>query len=91
MQAESLMTKPVITTHANATIAEAVMLSSKVSCLPVTTSDGTFVGIVSKSDFLRREELGTQRVRPRWLELDLGPGTTANDYVCARMDGSSIR
>ncbi|QKC84786.1 CBS domain-containing protein [Mesorhizobium sp. NZP2077] len=83
MQAEAIMTKPVITTHANATIAEAVelMLSNKVSCLPVTDSDGALVGIVSKSDFLRREELGTRRVRPRWLEFDLGPGTTANDYV----------
>ena len=83
MQAEAIMTKPVITTNANATIAEAVelMLSNKVSCLPVTDSDGALVGIVSKSDFLRREELGTQRVRPRWLEFDLGPGTTAHDYV----------
>ncbi|MER8922996.1 CBS domain-containing protein [Mesorhizobium sp. M0802] len=90
MQAESIMTKPVITTHANATIAEAVelMLSNKVSCLPVANSDGTLIGIVSKSDFLRREELGTQRVRPRWLELDLGPGTTANDY--ARSNGRII-
>jgi len=83
MQAEAIMTKPVITTNANATIAEAVelMLSNKVSCLPVTDSDGALVGIVSKSDFLRREELGTQRVRPRWLEFDLGPGRTAYDYV----------
>ncbi|RUW61122.1 CBS domain-containing protein [Mesorhizobium sp. M7A.F.Ca.US.008.03.1.1] len=83
MQAEAIMTKPVITTDANATIAEAaeLMLSNKVSCLPVTDRDGALVGIVSKSDFLRRQELGTQRVRPRWLEFDLGPGTIADDYV----------
>ncbi|WP_348630211.1 CBS domain-containing protein [Mesorhizobium sp. M7A.F.Ca.US.002.01.1.1] len=81
MQAEAIMTKPVITTDANATIAEAVelMLSNKISCLPVTGSDGALVGIVSKSDFLRREELGTERARPRWLEFDLGPGTIADD------------
>ena len=90
MHAEAIMTKPVITTHANATIAEAVelMLSNKISCLPVTGSDGALLGIVSKSDFLRREELGTQRVRPRWLEFDLGPGTTADDY--ARSNGRII-
>lgn len=84
------MTKPVITTHANATIAEAVelMLSNKISCLPVAGSDGALLGIVSKSDFLRREELGTQRVRPRWLEFDLGPGTIADDY--ARSNGRII-
>jgi len=83
MLAEAIMTKPVITTDGNATITEAVelMLSSKVSCLPVMDSDGALVGILSKSDLLRREELGTERVRPRWLEFDLGPGTIANDYV----------
>ena len=90
MQAEAIMTKPVITTDANATIAEAaeLMLSNKVSCLPVTDSDGALVGIVSKSDFLRRKELGTQRARPRWLEFDLGPGTVAEDY--ARSNGRII-
>jgi CBS domain-containing protein len=90
MQAEAIMTKPVITTDANATIAEAVelMLSNKISCLPVTGSDGALVGIVSKSNFLRRQELGTQRARPRWLEFDLGPGTMADDY--ARANGRII-
>ncbi|AZV19858.1 MAG: CBS domain-containing protein [Mesorhizobium sp.] len=90
MQAEAIMTKPVITTDANATIAEAVelMLSNKISCLPVTGSDGALVGIVSKSDFLRREELGTQRTRPRWLEFDLGPGTIADGY--ARSNGRIV-
>ncbi|MER9401830.1 CBS domain-containing protein [Mesorhizobium sp. M0615] len=90
MRAEAIMTKPVIRTDANATIAEAaeLMISNKVSSLPVTDSDGALVGIVSKSDFLRREELGTQRVRPRWLEFDLGPGTVAEDY--ARSNGRII-
>ncbi|MBZ9717864.1 CBS domain-containing protein [Mesorhizobium sp. AD1-1] len=92
MQAEAIMTKPVITTDANATIAEAVelMLSNKISCLPVTGSDGALVGIVSKSDFLRREELGTERARPRWLEFDLGPGTIADDYARSNGPGASI-
>ncbi|MBZ9798512.1 CBS domain-containing protein [Mesorhizobium sp. ES1-4] len=85
MQAETIMTKPVITIDASATLAEAVnlMLSRKVSCLPVTHSDGTLAGIVSEGDFLRREELGTQRVRPRWLQFLLGPGKIADDYVRA--------
>ncbi|RWE35223.1 MAG: CBS domain-containing protein [Mesorhizobium sp.] len=90
MQAEAIMTQPVITTGTKATIGEAaeLMLSNKVSCLPVTDSEGALVGIVSKSDFLRREELGTQRVRPRWLEFDLGPGIIAGDY--ARSNGRII-
>ncbi|TIU75835.1 MAG: CBS domain-containing protein, partial [Mesorhizobium sp.] len=32
-------------------------------------------------DFLRRKELGTQRVRPRWLEFLAGPGKIADEYV----------
>ncbi|MGX8010000.1 CBS domain-containing protein [Mesorhizobium sp. ORM8.1] len=85
MQAEAIMTKPVITIDTSATLAEAVhlMLSRKVSCLPVTRSDGALAGIVSEGDFLRREELGTQRVRPRWLRFLHGPGKFAEDYVRA--------
>ncbi|WP_027056247.1 CBS domain-containing protein [Mesorhizobium erdmanii] len=91
MQAEAIMTTPVITIDATATLAEAVdlMLSRKVSCLPVTHRDGSLAGIVSEGDFLRREELGTQRVRPRWLRFLHGPGKFADDYV--RANGRFIR
>lgn len=85
MQAEAIMSKPVIAINPSASIAEAagLMLTNKISGLPVVRSDGALVGIVSEGDFLRRSELGTQRRRPRWLEFLVGPGSLAQEYVLA--------
>jgi len=85
MHAEAIMTKPVISIDASASIAEAaeLMLSRKISCLPVTRDNGLMVGIVSEGDFLRRGELGTQRARSRWLQFLVGPGKIADEYVRA--------
>ncbi|WP_342216519.1 CBS domain-containing protein [Mesorhizobium sp. 113-3-3] len=85
MRAEAIMTKPVVTVGPGASIADAaeLMLSGKFGCLPVVGDDGSVAGILSEGDFLRRKELGTQQVRPRWLELVAGPGKIAKDYVLA--------
>ncbi|MDX8443840.1 CBS domain-containing protein [Mesorhizobium australafricanum] len=82
MQAQDMMTTPVISIDASASIIDAadLMLARRISCLPVTC-DGVVVGIISEGDFLRRKELGTQRVRPRWLEFLSGPGKIADEYV----------
>nr|WP_319799914.1 CBS domain-containing protein [Mesorhizobium sp. PAMC28654] len=84
MQAEAIMSKPVVGIDPSASIAEAaaLMLSKKISGLPVIRSDGTLVGIVSEGDFLQRGELGTERKRSRWLEF-LSPGKAADEYVRA--------
>ncbi|MDX8525993.1 CBS domain-containing protein [Mesorhizobium sp. MSK_1335] len=89
MQAQDIMTTPVISIDASASIIDAadVMLARRISCLPVTR-DGGVVGIVSEGDFLRRKELGTQRVRPRWLEFLTGPGKIADEYV--HMNGRRV-
>ncbi|MER9371103.1 CBS domain-containing protein [Mesorhizobium sp. M0491] len=85
MQADAIMTMPVVGIDPSASIAEAaeLMLSKKISGLPVIRSDGMLVGIVSEGDFLRRGELGTQRRRPRWLEFLVSPGKAADEYVHA--------
>ncbi|RUV00776.1 CBS domain-containing protein [Mesorhizobium sp. M6A.T.Cr.TU.017.01.1.1] len=85
MQAEAIMTTPVVGIEPSASITEAagLMLSKKISGLPVIRRDGTLVGIVSESDFLRRGELGTKRKRSRWLELLVSPGRAADEYVQA--------
>ncbi|WP_348626160.1 MULTISPECIES: CBS domain-containing protein [unclassified Mesorhizobium] len=79
------MTTPVVEIDPDASIADAarLMLSKGISGLPVIRSDGTLVGIVSEGDFLRREELGTRRTRPRWLETLVSPGRAADEYVQA--------
>ncbi|WP_095081033.1 CBS domain-containing protein [Mesorhizobium sophorae] len=85
MQAKAIMTAPVIGIEPTASISDAagLMLSKKFSGLPVIRSDGTLVGIVSEGDFLRREELGTNRKRSRWLEFLVSPGRAADEYVQA--------
>ena len=64
------------------------MLQYRISGLPVVDKEGELVGIVTEGDFLRRGELGTQRRRPKWIELIVGPGRLAEEY--ARTSGRKI-
>lgn len=83
MQARDIMTTPVVTIAASASVAEAadLMLTRNIRCLPVVGDDGSLAGIITEGDFLRRGELGTRRARPRWLEFLVGPGKLADEYV----------
>jgi CBS-domain-containing membrane protein len=84
MRAHQIMTRSVITIAPDATILEAAntMLRHHVSGLPVIDAAGRLVGIVSEGDFIRRNEIGTQRKRGRWLKALLGD--SAVDYVRER-------
>jgi len=57
--------------------------------MPVIDADGQLVGIVTEGDFLRRAEMHTEAPRRRWLQLLLGPGSPAEEYV--RAHGRSVR
>jgi CBS domain-containing protein len=83
MKAFEIMTLGVVTVRPEASLREAVslMLEYGISGLPVVDGLGRLVGIVTEGDFLHRAETGTERHRPRWLELILGPGRLANEYV----------
>ena len=83
MNAADVMTQPVISVAPEATIAEAarLMLLHRISGLPVTESSGKVVGMVTEGDLLRRAELGTEHRRRRWVELLVGPGRLAGDYI----------
>jgi CBS domain-containing protein len=86
MRAHQIMTRHVVTVGPETTILEAAntMLQNHISGLPVVDANGTLVGIVSEGDFIRRAEIGTQRKRGRWLNLLLGPGAAASDFVRAQ-------
>jgi CBS domain-containing protein len=83
MKARDVMTRNVISIAPDASVLEALrlMLQHKISGLPVVDGSGSVLGIVTEGDFLRRAETGTERKRPRWLELLLGSGPLARDYV----------
>lgn len=81
MRVHQIMTRSVVTIAPDCTVLEAAntMLRRHVSGLPVIHAAGKLVGIVSEGDFIRRNEIGTQRKRGRWLKFLLGD--TATDYV----------
>jgi CBS domain-containing protein len=83
MKVKDVMTSPVVSVEPDASIWQAVriMLQRHISGLPVIDQHGRLVGIVSEGDFLRRAETGTQRRRPSWLELLVGPGRLADEYT----------
>ena len=85
MNAADIMTRKVVSVDAETTIAEAarLMLQYRISGLPVIDQSSTVVGIVTEDDLLHRAELGTERRRRRWIELLIGPGRLAGDYVDA--------
>jgi CBS domain-containing protein len=83
MKAADIMTPKVLSVDPDTPILEAMqlMLVNGVSGLPVIDQHGSLVGIVTEGDFLRRVETGTEKKRPKWLELFVGPGRLAEDYV----------
>jgi len=90
MQVRDVMTPDVISVTAKDTVLEAarMMLQNRISGLPVVDASGRLVGMVTEGDFLRRGEIGTERQRPKWLEILLGPGRMADEYV--RSSGRKI-
>jgi CBS-domain-containing membrane protein len=83
MRASQIMTRNVVSVGPTTPILDAanLMLRRHVSGLPVLDENGALVGVVSQSDFLRRSEIGTQRRRPAWLRLLMGPTKLAEDFV----------
>jgi CBS domain-containing protein len=64
------MVRELVTVTPDTDVAEAVRLLGEydVSALPVVDDNGALVGIISEGDLLRREEIGTEKHRPWWLE-----------------------
>jgi len=83
MQVRDVMTRNVVSVSADQSVLEAaqLMLEKRISGLPVIDATGKLIGIVTEGDFLRRDEIGTQRQRPKWLEFFIGPGRMAAEYV----------
>ena len=83
MNASDVMTREILSIGPDTTVAEAIrtMLDNRISGLPVIDEAGRLVGILTEGDLMRRGETGTERRRPRWLEILMGPGRLAGEYV----------
>ncbi len=83
MRAHHIMTRKVTTVKADTPILDAanLMLQQHISGLPVVDEIGKLIGMVSEGDFIRRSEIGTQRLRIRWLDFLMGVGKVALNFV----------
>jgi CBS domain-containing protein len=83
LNASDVMTRTILSVRPDATVAYAIrtMLDRRISGLPVIDENGRLVGILTEGDLIRRGETGTERRRPRWLEILMGPGRLAGEYV----------
>jgi CBS domain-containing protein len=83
MQATDIMNRSVITIRPDAPILEAIdlMLTRRISGLPVVDQSGQLAGILTEGDLLRRSDTATQRHHSWWWTWLYGPGAQAAEYV----------
>lgn len=83
MKVRDLMQRAPISATPEMPIGEAVrlMMSHRISGLPVVDSTGVVLGILSEGDLLRRMELGTEERLPGWRAWIASRSHIARDYV----------
>ncbi len=83
MKAMDVMVRDVVTVSPDDDVADAIQLLADydVSALPVVDDDENVVGIISEADLLHREEIGTEKHRPWWLEAVTPASTLAGEFA----------
>ena len=71
MNAADVMVSNVIAVRPDAAVEQIaeILLTNRISAVPVVDESGRLVGIVSEGDLIHRVEAGTERHRAWWLEL----------------------
>ena len=85
MKTSDIMTRSVVSVTPETSIVDAarLMVLRHLSGLPVVSTDGAVIGILTEGDLLGRAETGTATHHPRWVELLLGPGRLADEFTRA--------
>ncbi len=83
MKALDVMVRDVVTVKPQDSVAKAVELLAEhdVSALPVVDDDDNVVGVISEADLIHREEIGTEKQRPRWLEAVTPASKLAGEFA----------
>jgi len=83
MNAVDVMVTKVITVGPDACVQDVahILLTNRISAVPVIDANGKLLGIVSEGDLMRRAEAGTGRRRSWWLSLLTGREPYAAEYV----------
>lgn len=83
MKAMDVMVRDVVTVKPDDTVADAIklLITHDVSALPVVDDDDRVVGVISEADLVHREEIGTEKHRPWWLEALTPASTLAAEFA----------
>src|SRR6516164_2041347 len=83
MKAADVMVRNVITMGPDACVQDVahVLLTARISGVPVVGPKGELVGIVSEGDLMCRVEAGTGRRRPWWLAIFTGKEALAMEFI----------
>jgi len=83
MKALDVMVRNVVTVKPDDEVADAIKLLAEhdVSALPVVDEGNNVVGIISEADLLHRQEIGTAKHRPWWLEAVTPASTLASEFA----------
>jgi CBS-domain-containing membrane protein len=83
MNASDVMVRNVITVSPDTetSVAIKLLVDKDISALPVVDGTDGVVGIISEADLFRREEIGTEKHRPWWLEAMIPSVTLATDFA----------
>jgi CBS domain len=86
MKATDVMVRNVLTVKPDASVTEVarLLVENDISAVPVVDDQGQMVGIISEADLMRREEIGTEKRRPWWLEAMTPATTLANEFAKSR-------
>jgi CBS domain-containing protein len=91
MKASDVMVRDVITIGPDDDVSRAAktLADHDISALPVIDEQRRVLGILSEADLLRREEIGTEKRHPAWLEAVMPAGRLATEY--AKSHGRKVR
>jgi len=83
MKAADVMVRNVITVKPDDDVGHAVklLLEHDISALPVVVDDGKVVGMLSEADLVHREEIGTEKHHPWWLEAVMPASKLASEFA----------
>lgn len=83
MRASDVMVSKVITVGSDTTVQQIanILLSNRISAVPVVDGQGHLIGIVSEGDLIHRVEVGTERRHSWWLDLLRDRRTVADDFL----------
>src|SRR5262245_44720969 len=83
MKAADVMVTNVITVGPDASVQDVarILLSSRISGVPVVGADGKLMWIGSEGELMHRCEAGTGRKRPWWLAILTGREVLASEFI----------